>query len=83
MPQDIQDKAERFLTGLYDDWNAMLCDRATHAGFACVDVYHAFNGPSGEQPSGSWTVDGAHPSQAGNDLIAGLLAELDISTIDQ
>ena len=81
VPQDIQDQAERFLTGLYDDWNAMLCDRATHAGFACVDVYHAFNGPSGEEPSGSWTVDGAHPSQAGNDLIAGLLAELDISAI--
>ncbi len=83
VPQAIQDEAEQWLTRLYDDWNAMLCDRATHAGFACVDVYHAFNGPTGEEPSTVWTVDGAHPSQAGNDLIAKLLGELDITTITE
>jgi lysophospholipase L1-like esterase len=82
VPKAIQDQAESLLTSLYDDWNAMLCDRASQAGFTCVDVYHAFNGPTGEQPSGDWTVDGAHPSQAGNDLIAKLLGKLYITTID-
>ncbi len=27
-----------WLTGVYDDWNSMLCDRATAAGLSCVDV---------------------------------------------
>ncbi len=59
----------------------MLCDRATASGFSCVDVYHAFNGPDGSQLSRPWTIDGAHPNQAGNGLIAALLADVDISAI--
>ena len=61
----------------------MMCDRAEANGFTCVDVYHAFNGAAGDQPSTPWTVDGAHPSQQGNDLIAQLLAAVDPSTIIQ
>jgi len=73
-----------WMVGVYDRWNAMECDRGKAHGFACVDVYHAFNGPKGDQPSGTVnTIDGAHPSQAGNDLIAGLLSKLDISAISK
>lgn len=69
------------MTDVYDRWNAMLCDRAEAAGFACVDVYHLFNGPTGEQPSGPWTIDFAHPNDQGREGIAGLLGEVDIIAI--
>ena len=39
------DEFESVLTGAYDGWNEMLCDHTTQHGFACVDTYHAFNGP--------------------------------------
>jgi lysophospholipase L1-like esterase len=70
-----------WMTTEFDDWNRMQCARAVSHFFDCVDVYHAFNGPAGDQPSGDLLIDGAHPSQAGNDLIAGLLAELDIGVL--
>jgi hypothetical protein len=44
-------------------------------------IWTRTNGPKGEEPSSAWTVDGAHPSQVGNDLIARLLAKLDITPI--
>lgn len=69
-----------WLVAWYDRWNEMLCRKAVEHGFACIDDYHAFNGPNGEIRS-QYTVDGAHPSQAGHDLIASLLAELDTSSI--
>jgi hypothetical protein len=80
---DVLADVDALLPDIYDAWNTMLCDRAVQGGFACVDVYHAFNGPTGNEPSTAWTVDGAHPSPAGIDLIAGLLAELDISPITE
>ncbi|WP_426245316.1 SGNH/GDSL hydrolase family protein [Nocardioides sp. LHG3406-4] len=58
-------------------WNAMLCDTAESAGFGCVDVYHAFNGPDGLQPSGDLLAeDYTHPSQKGNDVISDVLTEM-------
>jgi lysophospholipase L1-like esterase len=82
LPQATKDKMDRWMIDRYDRWNAMLCDRATAHGFACVDVYHLFNGPTGDQPSGPVnTIDGAHPSQIGNDLIARLLERLDATPI--
>jgi lysophospholipase L1-like esterase len=79
VPQKTRDRFDRWLVDASRRWNAMLCAQAKSHGVACVDVYHAFNGPTGDVPSGANTVDGAHPSQAGNDLIAGLLAKLDTS----
>jgi len=82
LPKATKTEMDRWMVDWYDRWNAMECERATAHGFACIDVYHAFNGPKGDQPSGSVnTIDGAHPSQAGNDLIAGLLAKLDTAAI--
>ena len=61
---------------MHDAWNDMLCQSAERNGFGCVDVYHAFNGPSGSKPAGDLlAADYTHPSQAGNDRIAQLLAD--------
>jgi len=55
----------------HDAWNKMLCHSAAAHGFTCVDIYHAFNGPHGDQPLGKLVVaDYTHPSQKGNDVIA-------------
>jgi lysophospholipase L1-like esterase len=55
---------------LHDAWNDMLCDAAEDNGFACVDIYHQFNGPDGTTPSGDHLgADYTHPSQKGNDVI--------------
>ena len=73
-----------WVVAAYDRWNTMLTERATAAGFQVIDLYHAFNGVDGTR-SGypEFTDDGAHPNQAGNDLIASKLAEVDLSTIDK
>lgn len=67
---------------VYDDWNSMLCTSATQHGFACVDIYHAFNGRTGLGAPGPnvQTEDYTHPSQAGNDLIASLLAKVPLKS---
>jgi len=68
---------ERRTVMMHDAWNTMLCDSAEANGFTCADVYHAFNGPSGDTPSGDLLAgDYTHPSQAGNDRIAQVLEEI-------
>jgi lysophospholipase L1-like esterase len=68
-------KAERQTTTLFIDlWNSMLCAAATTSGFACADIYHRFNGPRGETPSGDLLAgDYTHPSDEGNQVIAATL----------
>ena len=79
---DMKAAIRPWLVAWYDRWNEMLCRMATEHDFACIDVYHAFNGPKGDIPNGPEnTVDGAHPSQTGHDLIASLLANLDTTAI--
>lgn len=54
-----------------DLWDSMLCATATKSGFECADIYHRFNGPRGDRPSGNLLGgDYTHPSNAGNALIA-------------
>jgi lysophospholipase L1-like esterase len=65
--------AEKVIVNAYDTWNQMLCARVKAHNMNCVDIYHAVNGPRGDKPSFPLTVDGAHPNQKGNDLIAELL----------
>ena len=61
---------------LHDMWNTMLCDSAEANGFDCADIYHAFNGTNGTEPSGDLlAADYTHPSQLGNDEISRLLTE--------
>ena len=53
----------------------MLCRSAERHGFACADIYHAFNGPDGTKASGSLLAeDYTHPSNQGNARIARVLA---------
>ncbi|MDP9219735.1 MAG: hypothetical protein M3P23_04250 [Actinomycetota bacterium] len=68
-------KAERKTTRLFIDlWNSMLCSAATMSAFACADIYHRFNGPQGDTPSGDLLAgDYTHPSDKGNQAIAATL----------
>lgn len=60
-----------------DAWNSMVCEAAEAHGFACADIYSAFNGTDGLRPSGRLLAqDYTHPSQQGNDLIARVLGDL-------
>ncbi len=81
LPSATRARIDRWIIDAYDRWNAMLCAKAKVHQFTCVDVYHAFNGPKGDQSSRTNTVDGAHPSQAGNDVIARLLDKVDTTAI--
>ena len=62
---------------LLERQNAGICRVAADHGALCADLHSAFNGPNHDQPSGTLLgPDYAHPSQAGNDLIAKTLAQL-------
>lgn len=67
---------------ILDTWNSMLCETAGQNGFVCADIYTAFNGADGLQPSGDLLGrDYTHPSQAGNDLIAKVLKDAGFSPL--
>ncbi len=77
-PADL-DRLEGLTRSILDAWNVMLCEAGAEHGFSCVDVYHAFNGADGNTPPGdALQADYTHPSQRGNDIIAGLLAEVEV-----
>jgi hypothetical protein len=59
----------------------MQCKEAAANGFVCVDVYHLMNGPDGARPPGDLVNASGHPSQKGNDMIAALLAEVDLGKV--
>lgn len=62
-----------------DAWSAMTCKAAKANGFTCADTYHAFNGPDGLKPiAGDLTASkmNGHPSDKGNEVIAGVLSDL-------
>jgi lysophospholipase L1-like esterase len=71
-------KAQAATTRMFIDiWNSMLCSAAMHAGFVCADIYHRFNGPRGDRPSGDLLGgDYTHPSEKGNEAIAATLVDL-------
>jgi lysophospholipase L1-like esterase len=70
------DQAKRTVL-IHDAWSAMICDSAKAHTFRCADIYHAFNGPTGEKPSGDLLADDyTHPSQKGNDEITRVLVDL-------
>jgi hypothetical protein len=47
---------------ILDRWDAMLCAAAEENAFGCADIYRAFNGPDGLEPSGDLLGAGLHPS---------------------
>jgi lysophospholipase L1-like esterase len=72
---------EKVIVDAYDKWHAMLCREAQANQFSRVDLYHLMNGPDGAGEVGDLAIDGTHPSQKGNDMIAALLAKVDLSTV--
>lgn len=73
---NLSAEQERKTVVLHDAWNAMLCDSAEANSFDCTDVYGAFNGADGSEPSGDLlAADYTHPSQLGNDEITRVLTE--------
>jgi lysophospholipase L1-like esterase len=58
-----------------DAFDTAACEVAAQHDIPCIDVYHAFNGPSGsEAPGPLLAPDHTHPSAAGQQKIADLLA---------
>jgi lysophospholipase L1-like esterase len=57
-----------------DALNKAICGAAAAAKVPCADVYHAFNGPSGDRFDGPYvSSDHVHPNQKGHALIGSLL----------
>jgi lysophospholipase L1-like esterase len=65
-----------FWKPIVETQNATICTLAIAHNAACVDIYHAFNGPDGtSSPTAKgYLADGVHPSQLGMDTIATALA---------
>jgi lysophospholipase L1-like esterase len=77
-----QQRVEDVGVQVHDAWNEATCATADDAGFECIDLYHAFNGADGRSPLGDLVgPDYTHPSQEGNDAIAALLADVDLSAL--
>jgi lysophospholipase L1-like esterase len=58
-------------------WNDMICGAAEANGVACADISTAFNGKDGTEPAGELLAgDYTHPSDKGNEVIAGVLTKL-------
>ena len=73
---DLPPEATNASRAVLDTWNAMYCKAAQENGFTCADIYRAFNGPDGLTPSGDLFSPNYHPSDKGNEVIAGVLADL-------
>ncbi len=68
---------------MHDVWNGMLCRSAEEHGFGCADIYSAFNGPDGAEPSGDLlSADYTHPSDRGNARIARVLTAQGFAPLD-
>jgi lysophospholipase L1-like esterase len=76
-PNDLSPTAKNAMHEVLDTWGAMVCKAAQSNGFTCADIYHAFNGPDGFKPAGDLLGnDYVHPSNKGNEVIAGVLTDL-------
>ncbi|MEO8288911.1 MAG: GDSL-type esterase/lipase family protein [Chloroflexota bacterium] len=74
---DVPPEAISATHDLVDAWNAMVCKAAQANGFTCADIYHEFNGSDGITPAADLlAADYTHPSDKGNEVIAGVLAAL-------
>jgi lysophospholipase L1-like esterase len=68
-------EATKASTTIKDAFNSVACEVAAQHDVVCIDVYHAFNGPDGSQAAGPLLApDHTHPSAAGQQRIADLLA---------
>jgi lysophospholipase L1-like esterase len=66
--------ADAIAKPFFDTLSILTCRLAKQYGGACVDTYHAFNGPSGTRDAGTLLArDHTHPNAKGHKLIAALL----------
>lgn len=74
---NVPPEANNATRDVLDAWNAMVCKAAQENEFVCADIYHAFNGSDGLTPSLDLLAkDYTHPSDKGNEVIAGVLENL-------
>ena len=73
----VSPDAARTSRDVVSAYSAMQCKAARATGFTCADIYRAFNGKDGLKPSGDLLAnDFTHPSDKGNEVIAGVVADL-------
>jgi lysophospholipase L1-like esterase len=66
--------ADAIAKTFFDTLSTLTCRLAKQYGGACIDTYHAFNGPSGTHDAGKLLApDHTHPNALGHKLIAQLL----------
>lgn len=76
------EKVMAISVSVFNGWNRMDCELAAIHGFACADVYHAFNGPDGTaSPAEYLAGDYKHPSTNGQARIASVLQLVDIRSL--
>ncbi len=79
MDADVADGTVDVFTPYWDAASLHVHETSTAAGVGVADVYRAFNGPSGTEDAdakGYYIADNIHLSDAGNELVAGMLADL-------
>lgn len=81
-PPDDMRRVLDLSVAIFDQWNRMDCDAAKSHGFACADIYHAFNGPDGTGSVEDFVSDDfTHPSTKGQARMAQALATVDIGSL--
>ena len=76
-PEALEADGVAASTAVVAAWNKMICRAAEANGFLCADISTAFNGKDGTKPSGDLLAeDYTHPSDHGNEVIAGVLTDL-------
>ena len=65
-----------------DAYSTAICAGALKHNVPCADIYHAFNGPNGDQFDGMFVeADHVHPSPRGHAEIAAVLSRLGYSPL--
>lgn len=82
LPASDKSRAIDVSIAMKDAWNERDCQLATGHGFDCADMYHAFNGPAGDQPIEPFVVaDYVHLNADGHARVAALLEAIDLSVL--
>ncbi len=75
--EGVSPEAAKTSRDVVSAYSTMQCKAARATGFTCADIYLAFNGKDGLKPSGDLLAkDFTHPSDKGNEVIAGVLVDL-------
>jgi len=82
LPEREKQRAMAISIRMKDAWNERDCAVAKAHGFVCGDLYHAFNGPNGDQPIEPYVVgDYVHLNAEGHAKVASLLDALPLDAL--